>query len=374
MEAIEFTKHRLYKPTYGSTDYSDSSDEGEKMLDDTFQPVLTKNQKKKLQKKAKKPQHKQLPIPQTSTSKQKQPQTQDEVKHVYIQALLHSFEIRVFSYGLRVYSSIFTNQDSLAEIFSFLEKKVGNTVEHGISRADQNLVNSGILHQYTQQTISKSVSANQQSLQNPPVNPDAMQIFPDADTVLLPPSNGIHDAKPNKSKKAATKSIEKVYVNQIIPDDKMNNFRLYLNDLPQDSNYWQLWDHTKPSTIFSHYPIKALKHFNSGGKSQIVAYFEKYQDVESCRKTSFNFNHNGTDHSLPWCASPISSQNKNKKPTKNSNKQNSGSPKAYSTISKPTKDTEKSSKKSKGNKKKKSSGNKSNDKMDIVKLRLALIS
>ncbi|GES92546.1 hypothetical protein RCL_jg28875.t1 [Rhizophagus clarus] len=231
MEAIEFTKHRLYKPTYGSTDYSDSSDEGEKMLDDTFQPVLTKNQKKKLQKKAKKPQHKQLPIPQTSTSKQKQPQTQDEVllfRTLTRQTANTNFgpdAEPVCSYGLRVYSSIFTNQDSLAEIFSFLEKKVGNTVEHGISRADQNLVNSGILHQYTQQTISKSVSANQQSLQNPPVNPDAMQIFPDADTVLLPPSNGIHDAKPNKSKKAATKSIEKVYVNQIIPDDKMNNVR-----------------------------------------------------------------------------------------------------------------------------------------------------
>ncbi|GES91647.1 hypothetical protein RCL_jg13891.t1 [Rhizophagus clarus] len=135
-----------------------------------------------------------------------------------------------------------------------------------------------------------------------------------------------------------------------------------------------VWDHTKPSTIFNYYLIKALKHFNSGRKSQIVTYFKKYQDIKFCHKTTFNFNYNGTDHSLPWCTSPISPQNKNKKPKKNSNKQNSDSPKARSTNSKPTKDQAKSSTKLKGKKKKKLSGKKSNDKMDIVKLLLALIS
>ncbi|GBC00899.1 hypothetical protein RclHR1_00400013 [Rhizophagus clarus] len=251
---------------------------------------------------------------------------------------------------LRVYSSILNSQDSLAKIFSLLKKKVEDTVEHRISRTEQNLVNSGIPHQDTQQTIPKSVPDDHQSLQNPPVDPDVMQIFSDADTVLPPPSLSTIDAKPNKSKKAATKSIEKVYVNQLIPNDKMNN------------------DHTKPSTIFSHYSIKALKHFNSGGKFQIVAYFKRYQDVEICHKTTFNFNYNNTDHSLPLCASPISSQNKNKKPTKNSNKQNSGFPKARFTNSKPTNDQAKTSKKSKDKKKKKSLGKTSNDKMDIVKL------
>ncbi|GET00613.1 hypothetical protein GLOIN_2v1790075 [Rhizophagus clarus] len=436
------------------------------MLKDTFQPVLTKNQKKKLRKKAKKQQHKQLPIPQISTSKQKQAQTNEEVKHIYIQALLHSFEtqvlsileenfqgvtfqdaneqgkrlIRTFSPDaepvqykplaqttnisntlislivhtvLRVYSSILTSQDFLAKIFSLLENKVGDTVQHGISRADQNLVDSGILHQDTQQIITKSVPDDQQSLPNLPVDSDAMQIFPDADTVLPSPSLSTTTAKPNKSKKAMPKSIEKVCVNQIIPNDKMNNirdifvynvpagwsyakiiaklkawgdvismttkkrreqFRLYFNDLPQDSNCWQLWDHNKPSNIFSHYPIKALKHFISGGKSQIVMYFEKYQDVEICRKTTFTFNYNGTDYSLPWCASPISSLHKNKLPMKNSNKLNSGSPKICTTNSKPTKNQAKSSKKSQGKKNKKSSGTKSNDKMDIIKLLLALIS
>ncbi|GBB96525.1 hypothetical protein RclHR1_27740001 [Rhizophagus clarus] len=77
MEVVEFTKINPsnYAAAYSSTDYSDSSDEGEKMLKNTFQPVLTKNQKKKLRKKAKKQQHKQLSIPQTSTPKHKQPQS-----------------------------------------------------------------------------------------------------------------------------------------------------------------------------------------------------------------------------------------------------------------------------------------------------------
>ncbi|GES73101.1 hypothetical protein GLOIN_2v1700277 [Rhizophagus clarus] len=67
-----------------------------------------------------------------------------------------------------------------------------------------------------------------------------MQIFPDTDTVLLPPSNGTHDAKLNKSKKAAPKSIEKVYVNQIISDDKMNNVRdIFVYDCPAG------WSHVK---------------------------------------------------------------------------------------------------------------------------------
>ncbi|GES86795.1 hypothetical protein RCL_jg20715.t1 [Rhizophagus clarus] len=126
---------------------------------------------------------------------------------------------------LRVYSSILNSQDSLAKIFSLLKKKVEDTVEHRISRTEQNLVNSGIPHQDTQQTIPKSVPDDHQSLQNPPVDPDVMQIFSDADTVLPPPSLSTIDAKPNKSKKAATKSIEKVYVNQLIPNDKMNNVR-----------------------------------------------------------------------------------------------------------------------------------------------------
>ncbi|GBB83776.1 hypothetical protein RclHR1_10440009 [Rhizophagus clarus] len=95
--------------------------------------------------------------------------------------------------------------------------------------------------------------------------------------------------------------------------------------------------------------------------------------MEFCRLTTFNFNHNSTNYSFSWGASPISSQSKNKKPTKNFNKQNSGSPKAHATNSKPTKDQAKSSKKSKDKKYKKSSDKKSNDKMDIVKLLLTLI-
>ncbi|GES96644.1 hypothetical protein RCL_jg14662.t1 [Rhizophagus clarus] len=187
-----------------------------------------------------------------------------------------------------------------------------------------------------------------------------MQIFPDTDTVLLPPFLSMSDTKPNKSKRAASKSIEKVYVNQIISNDKMDNIKdIFIYDI---SAGWfhakiiaKLKNHTKPLTIFSHYLIKAFKHFNSGGKSQIVTYFERYHDAEFCHKTTFNFNHNSTDYSFPWCASPISFQNKNKKPMKNSNKQNFGSPKARFTNFKPTKDQAKSSKKLKDKKKKKSS-------------------
>ncbi|GBB83274.1 hypothetical protein RclHR1_01000030 [Rhizophagus clarus] len=108
--------------------------------------------------------------------------------------------------ALRVYSGILTSQDSLAEIFSLLKKKVEDTVSDGISRADQNL---------------------------PPAGPDTMQIFPDTDTVLPPPSLSTPDTKPNKSKKVTPKSIEKVYVNQIILNDKMNNVRdIFVYDVP----------------------------------------------------------------------------------------------------------------------------------------------
>ncbi|GBB90748.1 hypothetical protein RclHR1_01780015 [Rhizophagus clarus] len=267
--------------------------------------------------------------------------------------------------ALRVYSSILNSQDSLAEIFFLLEKKVGDTVEHGISRTVQNLVNSGIPHQYTQKTISKSVSDDHQSLQNLPVDPDAMQIslMQILYYCLLPLVQlmlnqiNLRRQRPSWSHAkiiAELKAWGDVISMMIKRQRKYQMLRIKIclstfSLASFDQSIWQYFlddqaDHTKPSTIFSHYPIKALKHFNSGGKSQIVAYFERYQD------------------------------NKNKKPTKNSNKQNSGSPKPRSTNSKPTKDQTKSSKKSKDKKKKKSSGKTSNDKIDIVKLLLALIS
>ncbi|GBB94419.1 hypothetical protein RclHR1_23500002 [Rhizophagus clarus] len=116
--------------------------------------------------------------------------------------------------ALRVYLGILTNQDSLAEISSLFENKVRETVSQEISRANQNLVDS--------------------------VNSNNMQIFPDADTVILPPSLNMSGTKPNKSKKAALKSIEKVYINQIIPNDKMTNVRdIFVYDVSAS------WSHTK---------------------------------------------------------------------------------------------------------------------------------
>ncbi|GES84271.1 hypothetical protein RCL_jg6899.t1 [Rhizophagus clarus] len=68
----------------------------------------------------------------------------------------------------------------------------------------------------------------------------ALRIFPNTSTVQPPPFLSILDAKPNKSKKAAPKSIEKVYVNQIILDNKKNNIRdIFIYDVPAG------WFHAK---------------------------------------------------------------------------------------------------------------------------------
>ncbi|GBB85934.1 hypothetical protein RclHR1_12370010 [Rhizophagus clarus] len=147
------------------------------------------------------------------------------------------------------------------------------------------------------------------------------------------------NTKTKNSNKIPSKAVEKIYVNNEIPDDKkycvrifspiswtqQNNiwqyslcgqavrwfpgnwtfqqrkkreqFCLYLNELPQESHFWQLWDHTKPSELFTNH-IKSLKHFNTAKGSHIVAYFEKYQDVEKYHKISFTFNHNEVNTTL----------------------------------------------------------------------------
>ncbi|GBB84671.1 hypothetical protein RclHR1_11240001 [Rhizophagus clarus] len=216
MKLVKYTESNPvnYNANYGTTDYSNSSDKGV-----TFQDVNKQGKR----------------LIRTFSS---------DADPVWYKPLAQETNIPNALISLivytapRVYSSILTSQDSLAKIFFLLEKKVRDIVEHGISCANQNLVNSGIPHQDTQQIIFKSVSVDQQSHQNLPVNPDAMQIFLDTDTILPPPSNGTHDAKPNKSKKATLKSIEKVYVNQIIPNDKMNNFKdIFVYDVPASWSY-----------------------------------------------------------------------------------------------------------------------------------------
>ncbi|GBB92703.1 hypothetical protein RclHR1_20440006 [Rhizophagus clarus] len=138
--------------------------------------------------------------------------------------------------------------------------------------------------------------------------------------------------------------------------------------------------------MFGNLPIKAIKQFETGGKASFVVFFEKYDDVEICRKTRFNFNHNDVNYSLPWCLAPLTaSQTKKSKDSSGSIKKskstdsskktkNSSSSKTHLANSKPNKDKTKTSKKSKDKKKKKSSGKKTDDKMDIVKLLLTLIS
>ncbi|GBB89769.1 hypothetical protein RclHR1_16570004 [Rhizophagus clarus] len=126
------------------------------------------------------------------------------------------------------------------------------------------------------------------------------------------------------------------------------------------------YERTAPSqVIFGTLSIKAVKHFEIGGKASIIVFFEKYEDVEI---SSFTASQNKK--------SKDSSDASKKSKTVDSSKKtkNSSSSKTYSTNSKPNKDKTRTSKKSKDKKKMKSSGKKTDDKMDIVKLLLTLIS
>ncbi|GBB99265.1 hypothetical protein RclHR1_34690001 [Rhizophagus clarus] len=144
----------------------------------------------------------------------------------------------------------------------------------------------------------------------------------------------------------------------------------------ENQEFWQLWDRNQPSHVFANYPIKAVKHFRVGGKSLIVAFFEKFEDVKACRQTTFNFNHNDQDYSHPWCKAPSSANskvftNKSKSssiPSKPSKKGKKTVPsKIRSTKSnKPAKDTKKTSKKLKNKKKSKSSNKKPQDKCQAL--------
>ncbi|GES94503.1 hypothetical protein RCL_jg5891.t1 [Rhizophagus clarus] len=82
-------------------------------------------------------------------------------------------------------------------------------------------------------TISKLVPDDQQLLPKLPVQPDDMMIFSDPNIVLQPPLSSVFNTKPNKSNKGAPKSIEKIYVNQTILKDKMNNIRnIFIYNIP----------------------------------------------------------------------------------------------------------------------------------------------
>ncbi|GBB88307.1 hypothetical protein RclHR1_14880001, partial [Rhizophagus clarus] len=319
------------------------------------------------------------------------------------------------------------------KVSSNLEKKVGDTVVKEMSRGMQNPVNSGDSHLVIPPIIPEiGISQPGTSLKSPimpeqrPSTADEelidvnMENTNDDNPIPLQPS-GSSNTTPNdkKKKKVTDKSVEKIFVNANIPDEKVNNirdifvydvpsswshekilaelkawgdpismtFRLYLNDLPQESRYWLTWEHTAPSQeMFGNLLIKAIKQFETGGKASIVVFFEKYDDVEICRKTRFNFNHNDVDYSLPWCSASLTAskttKSKNssgssrvsKKTDPSKKSKNSRSSKTHSANSKPHKDKTKTSKKSKDKKKKKSLSKKTDNKMDIVKLLLTLIS
>ncbi|GBB95283.1 hypothetical protein RclHR1_25000003 [Rhizophagus clarus] len=230
----------------------------------------------------------------------------------------------------------------------------------------------------------------------------------DTPMLLQPSGSGNTTSKDKKKKKVTDKSVEKIFVDTNIPDEKVNNIRdIFVYDVPSSwshekilaelkawgdpismtgiwqyslgdisvqFHYWSTWERTAPSQeMFGNLPIKAIKQFEIGGKASIVVFFEKYDDVEICRKTRFNFNHNDVDYSLPWCsASLTASQTTKSKNSSGSSKvskkndsskksKNSRSSKTHLANSKPNKDKTKTSKKSKDKKKKKSSSKKTDD-------------
>ncbi|GBC07715.1 hypothetical protein RclHR1_07650002 [Rhizophagus clarus] len=310
-----------------------------------------------------------------------------------------------------------------AKVSSNLEKKVGDTVVKEMLCGMQNLVNSGDSHLVTPPIIPELGISQPGTSSKSPIMPEQrpptadeelidvnMENANDDTLIPLQPSGSSNTTPKDKKKKKVTdKSVEKIFVDTNIPDEKVNNirdifvydvpsswshkkilaelkawgdpismtvkkqrkyqtlrikiclstfalasfeqgiwqyslgdisvrwfpgnwslhqrkkreqFRLYLNDLPQESRYWSTWERTAPSQeMFGNLPIKAIKHFETGGKASIVVFFEKYDDVEICRKTRFNFNHNDVDYSLPWCSAPLTaSQTKKSKDSSGSTK------------------------------------------------------
>ncbi|GBB85651.1 hypothetical protein RclHR1_12130008 [Rhizophagus clarus] len=358
--------------------------------------------------------------------------------------------------GLRIFEAFLHQPEFFQKISSNLEEKVGGPVADGISRDIQNLVNSGDSHLVTPLIIPELGISQPGTSSKSPIMPEQrpptadeelidvnMEYANDETLIPLQPSGSSHTTPKDKKKKKVTdKSVEKLFVDTNIPDEKVNNIRdIFVYDVPSswshekilaelkawgdpismtvkkqrkyqtlrikiclstfalasfeqgiwqyslESRYWSTWERTAPSQeMFGNLPIKAIKQFETGGKASIVVFFEKYDDVEICRKTRFNFNHNDVDYSLPWCLAPLTaSQTKKSKDSSGSTKKskskdssmktkNSSSSKTHSANSKPNKDKTKTSKKSQDKKKKKSSGKKTDDKMDIVKLLLTLIS
>ncbi|GBB95020.1 hypothetical protein RclHR1_24610001 [Rhizophagus clarus] len=332
--------------------------------------------------------------------------------------------------GLRVFECYLHQPEFFKKVSSNLEKKVDDTVVKEKSCGMQNLVNSGDSHLVTPPIIpelgisqpgtsSKSPIMSEQRL--PTADEELIDVIMknanDDTTIPLQPS-GSSDTMPKdkKKKKVTDKSVEKIFVDTNIPDEKVNNIRdIFVYDVPSSWSHKKIlaelkaWGDPISMTVkkqrkYQTLRIKiclstfALTSFEQGiwqyslgdisvrEKASIVIFFEKYDNVEICRKTRFNFNHNDVDYSLPWCSAPLTASQttkfKNssgssmvsKKNDSSKKSKNSRSSKTHSANSKPNKDKTKTSKKSKDKKKKKSSNKKTDDKMDIVKLLLTLIS
>ncbi|GBC10222.1 hypothetical protein RclHR1_09450006 [Rhizophagus clarus] len=223
-----------------------------------------------------------------------------------------------------------------------------------------------------------------------------------------------------KIKKAVDKSVEKIYVNTTIPDDKQANIRdIFIYNVPSSWSYEKILAELKAwrdpismivkkqrkyqtlqiKICLSTFTLTSFKQeiwqYSLGDISVQSRFWVTWERTtpsqlifEIYRRTRFTFSHNDVDYFLPWCSAPFtasqtqtkkskdSSDSSKKTKTNDSSKKtkNSSSFKTHSANSKCNKDKTKTSKKSKDKKKKKSSGKKSDDKIDIVKLLLTLIS
>ncbi|GBB95978.1 hypothetical protein RclHR1_26580002 [Rhizophagus clarus] len=332
--------------------------------------------------------------------------------------------------GLRIFEAFLHQPDFFQKISSNLEEKVGGPVADGISRDIQNPVNSDDSHLVTQPILPELGISQPATSSKSPIMPEQRPSTADIELINVnmenanddttipsqPSSSSNTTAKSNKKQKVTDKSVDKIFVNTNIPDDKVNNIRdIFVYDVPSSWSHEKIlaelkaWGDPISMTVkkqrkYQTLRIKiclstfalasfeqeiwqySLSDISVRGKASIVVFFEKYDDVEICRRTRFNFNHNNVDYSLPWCSAPLTasqtSKSKNSSGSSKASKikdsskksKNSCSSKTHLANSKPNKEKTKTSKKSTDKKKKKSSGKKADDKMDIVKLLLTLIS
>ncbi|GBB99921.1 hypothetical protein RclHR1_36830002 [Rhizophagus clarus] len=168
------------------------------------------------------------------------------ISNTLVSLIIHS--------GLRIFEAFLHQSEFFQKISSNLEKKVGGLVADGISRDIQNLVNSGDLHLVTPLIIPEIGISQPGTSSKSPIMPE--QRPPTADEELIninmenanndtpmplqPSSSSNTTPKDKKKKKVTDKSVEKIFVDTNIPNEKVNNIRdIFVYDVPSS------WSHKK---------------------------------------------------------------------------------------------------------------------------------